>query len=446
MSRAHGTRRKASRAPSIVRKLFLVAAGVLSLVLASGSGYAIYALHSAEGHLVHVDVGPHCQPKGCFQNITPGKCAQKACNFLILGSDSRKGLTKRQQSYYGNSTVVEGQRADTIILVHIDPTIHRTVIVHVPRDLLVDIPGYGQAKINSAFSHGGDVMVQTVEKLTGMQINHYVEINFAGFRSIVDALGGVKICIDKPMIDQLSGLHLTTVGCHTLNGFQALAFVRARHVEGDTIPDFSRISRQQQFMRVIIQKMLSFNAILHFQDLVKAVSNNLVVDKNLKLYDLQDLTRKLSALGQTGVFFRVVPAVPIDINGVSYVQALPQAQQMFDEIRKGGHLSSIGREQLQTNLSPAEIEVKVYDAGSNGQAQKVVSYLQDAGFVVLPVEAAPAGLTTTQIIYSRSNGPEKNVVASYLPTLKLRIGDARVRGSGGQVVVVIGSDFKGLEF
>jgi LCP family protein required for cell wall assembly len=320
------------------------------------------------------------------------------------------------------------------------------VVMHIPRDLLVDIPGYGQAKINSAFSHGADVMVQTVEKLTGMQINHYVAVNFAGFRSIVDALGGVKICIDKPMIDQLSGLHLTKAGCHTLNGFQALAFVRARHVEGDTIPDFSRISRQQQFMRVIIQKLLSFNALLHFRDLISAVSHNLVFDNKLNLYDLQDLTRKLSALGQTGVFFRVVPAVPIDINGVSYVQALPQAQQMFDEIRKGGHLSSIGREQLQTNLSPAEIQVKVYDAGSNGQAQKVVSYLQDAGFVVLPLEDAPPGLTTTQIIYSRTNGAEKNVVSSYLPTLKLRIGDTRVRGSGGQVVVVIGADFKGLEF
>jgi LCP family protein required for cell wall assembly len=441
-------RRKPSRAPSIARKLFLATAGVLSFVLASGSGYAIYALHSAESQLVKRGTGPGCSGPDCLVSVDvkPGQCSKEACNFLILGSDSRKGLTKKQQSYYGNSSIVEGQRADTIILVRIDPRINRTVVVHIPRDLLVDIPGYGQGKINSAFSHGANVMVQTVEQLTGMQINHYVEVNFSGFRSIVDALGGVKICIDKPMIDQLSGLHLTKAGCHNLNGFQALAFVRARHVEGDTIPDFSRISRQQQFMRVIIQKLLSLNAILHFQDLVQAVSDNLVVDDHLKLYDLQDLTRKLSALGQSGVFFRVVPAVPVDINGVSYVQALPQAQQMFDEIRKGGHLSSIGREQLQTNLSPAEIQVKVYDAGSNGQAAKVVSYLQDAGFVVLPLESAPPELTTTQIIYSRSKVGEKNVVSSYLPTLKLHNSDSRVRGSGAQVVVVISPDFKGLEF
>jgi LCP family protein required for cell wall assembly len=438
-------RRKPSRAPSIARKLFLVTAGVLSFVLASGSGYAIYALHSAEQGLVKVDSDAHCTTKNCL-HIDPGQCSQAACNFLILGSDSRKGLTKRQQSYYGNTSIVQGQRADTIILVRIDPKLHRTVVLHIPRDLLVDIPGYGQGKINSAFGHGPDVMIQAVEKLTGMRINHYVEVNFSGFRSIVDALGGVKICIDKPMIDQLSGLHLTKAGCHNLNGFQALAFVRARHVEGDTIPDFSRISRQQQFMRVIIQKLLSINAITHLPDLIKAVSDNLVVDKHLNLYGLQDLTRKLSALGQTGVFFRVVPAIPVDINGVSYVQALPQAQQMFDEIRKGGHLSSIGREQLQTNLSPAEIQVKVYDAGSNGQAAKVVSYLQDAGFVVLPLKSAPPELTTTQIIYSRSKVGEKNVVSSYLPTLKLHNSDSRVRGSAAQVVVVIGPDFKGLEF
>src|SRR2546430_7379391 len=125
-----------------------------------------------------------------------------------------------------------------------------------------------------------------------------------------------------PMIDKLAGLHLPHAGCYDLKGSQALAFVRARHVEGDTIPDFSRISRQQQFMRVVIQKLLSFGVVLHFKSLINAVSHNLVRDDKLNLYELQDLTRKLSGLGQYGVFFRVVPAKPVTIGGVDYVAML----------------------------------------------------------------------------------------------------------------------------
>ena len=99
--------------------------------------------------------------------------------------------------------------------------------------------------------------VQVVEKLFKMPVNHYIEINFQGFINVVNAMGGVSVCIDKPMIDTLSGLNLPHAGCYTLKGAQALAFVRARHVQGDSIPDFSRISRQQQFLRAALQKMQS---------------------------------------------------------------------------------------------------------------------------------------------------------------------------------------------
>jgi len=285
-----------------------------------------------------------------------------------------------------------------------------------------------------------------VEKLTGMRINHFVEVNFTGFERLVSALGGVHICIDKPMEDKLAGLHLPHAGCYDLKGAQALAFVRARHVEGDTIPDFSRISRQQQFMRVVIQKLLSFGVVLHFRSLIDAVQNNLVVDDKLNLYSLQDLTRKLSALGQRGVFFRVVPSVPTQVGGVDYLELLPEAQALFSRIDSGKQLGSLGREAAQTNVSPASVSVRVYDAGSGGQAQKVVTFLEDAGFVVLPMEPAPAGLTKSEIVYRKGFTDEERVVASYLSSLNSLYNYRDAKDSGANVAVVIGSDFKGIEF
>src|SRR5439155_9594340 len=138
------------------------------------------------------------------------------CNFLLLGSDSRAGLgTLAEQT-------VTGQRADTIIVAHVDTEHRHTVVLSIPRDLLVPIPGHGMNKINTAFNYGPDVMVQTVEQLTGLQINHYAEINFTGFQELVDALGGVPVCTKTPLIDQLSHLNLPKAGCYNLHGPQAL--------------------------------------------------------------------------------------------------------------------------------------------------------------------------------------------------------------------------------
>ena len=445
--------RSTSRSP-VRRKIFLVVAGVLSFLLAGGSAFSIATIKYADSQLTKVCAG---DSRGCDEfhggvpnvdNDKPGICSKRQCNFLILGSDSRNGLTKAQQARFGNGQTVQGQRADTIIVVTIDPIRNRTIVLSLPRDLLVDIPGHGENKINSAFGYknGANLMVRTVEKVTGLQINHYVEVNFAGFEGLVSALGGVHICIDQPMEDRLAGLHLPHAGCYDLKGNQALAFVRARHVEGDTIPDFSRIARQQQFMRVVIQKLLSVSAITRLGSLIKAVKNNLVVDNRLNLYDLQGLTRRLSGLGQRGVLFRVLPAEPVTIDGVDYVQMLPQAKGLLASIRNGTRLGSIGLEAPSTKMSPANITVRVYDAGSSGEAQKVVNFLPDAGFVVLPMEPAPTGLKKTEIIFREKTSRQRDVVSSYLKIYSFLNSFRRARDSGADVAIVIGSDFKGIPF
>src|SRR5262245_4977926 len=302
---------------SRTRSVLLVLAGVLALLIATGSGFAISTIRHVEANIRKVDVGAGCTDPDCLSSVTP-ECADKVCNFLILGSDSRKGVPRQ----FGNTQNSPGQRSDTIMVVTVDPHLNRTVVLSIPRDLRVDIPGYGENKINTAFSHphGANLMVRTVESLTGLQINHYVEVNFLGFESLVNALGGVPVCVNRPLHDTLAGLDLPHKGCYNLKGAQALAFVRARHVEGDNIPDFSRISRQQQFMRALISKSLSAGSLFQLPHLIKAVQNNLILDKNLNLYELQDLTRRLADLGQKDVMFRVVPAVPVEIEGIDYLR------------------------------------------------------------------------------------------------------------------------------
>jgi LCP family protein required for cell wall assembly len=422
---------------------FLVAAGILSLLIAAGSGFSIATIQHVDGGLVKLPVpdegdadGSECTEENCLPSVSP-KCVRKACNFLILGSDSREG-------FRGGPIQAEGQRADTIMLVQVDADIDRTVVLSIPRDLRVVIPGHGQNKINTAFQYGPDVMVRTVEHLTGLNVNHYVQVNFLGFQRLVDALGGVPICINKPMVDTLAKLNLRTAGCHTLHGEQALAFVRARHIEGDVIPDFSRISRQQQFLRALLDKVLSVGAIAHLPEFLQAAQDNLVLDENLDLYSLQDLTIELAKVGHEGVQFRIVPSVPLQVNLVDYVQLVqPQANMLFRRMREGRPLGSIGRAAALTPISPANIVIRLFDADSGGKIDEVAEYLGRAGFVVPEVEDAPMGLTDSVILWSTGATREKEVVWSYFSDLSVEFSSRHLER--GEVALVIGPDFQGIE-
>lgn len=421
-------------------RVFLLLASIFAILVSVGSGFGIATIRKVENQVSKKEVGRGCTVPGCLRSVEP-QCIEKACTFLILGSDSRQGLS----GSFGNPTDVPGQRADTIIVVQVDAAHGRTVVLSIPRDLRVPIPGHGENKINTAFGYGADVMVKTVKRLTGLRINHYVQVNFLGFQRLVNALGGVPICIDKPLFDTLSGLHLPHAGCYNLKGAQALAFVRARHIQGDLIPDFSRISRQQQFIRAVIGKTLSLGSLFQLPSLVKAVQKNLVIDENLNLYSLQDLTRKISSLGEEGVTFRVVPALPVDIGGISYVQLVqPQADVLFARIRAGKTLGRLGLESALTPISPANITVRILDAASGGKAAEVMTYLQKAGFVVLVPEAAPPGYTTSVVLWGPGRFRAQEVVTAYLNGLPHKLDGRRTRGV--DVSVVIGPDFQGVDF
>lgn len=425
------------------RIAFLATAGILSLLVAVGSGFAIATIREVDARIPKLAVGPHCHGQQCLPSVDP-ICIRKACTFLVLGSDSRRGLTKKQQKVLGNTRWTSGQRSDTIMVVQVDPQKDRTVVLSIPRDLRVPIPGHGVNKINTAFTYSANLMVRTVEQLTGLHINHYVEVNFIGFERLVNALGGIPVCIDRPLKDKISRLNLPHAGCYNLRGATALALVRARHIEGDNIPDFSRISRQQKFMRALIEKALSIGSVFHLPELIKAVQRNLIVDENMNIYALQDLTKKLGRLGQRHVYFRIVPAVPVQINGVDYLQLLePQASRLFERMRDGQPIGIVGREAPLTPLSPANVTVRVLDANSGGRAAQVVSYLQRAGFVVLPAQQAPPELTRSEILWGHTAAKSKEVVSTYLPSLEVRSEGTHTAGS--IVTVVVAPDFPAIE-
>ena len=364
--------------PALRYRVVVAVLALLSLVVAAGAAYGFGFYKWANGKLI-VYGGP---PKG--PSHIGGPCIEGACNILILGSDSRAGLSKSQQVLFGNTHDVTGHRSDTIMVLHLDPREKKAVVLSFPRDLWVHIPHQGMDKITSAYEGGPDRVAETIEKLSGLRINHLVAVNLAGFEAVVNALGGVPICIDRPMYDQLAGLNLPHAGCYNLKGFQALAFVRARHVQGDCIPDFSRIARQQQFLRAVLAKILSRSELLHAPSLIKAALGHLLVDKGLTLADLIYLTRQLQGVSTGNAIFRAVPGTTKNVSTSVGLQSVvimePVAKQIFNRLRTGRPIGQLGVSLGLTAISPANVQVRVFDDDSGGKAQKVYSLLQRAGF------------------------------------------------------------------
>lgn len=360
-------------------------------------------------------------------------------NVLVLGSDRRSGLSEEDQARFGGPEDVEGERSDTIILMHVDPEQERAVVVHFPRDLRVRIPGHGPDRINAAFELGGpDLVVRTVRRFTGLPIHTYVEVDLAGFQHLVETLGGVRICVDRAMIDELAGLHLPAAGCYDLDGQESLAFVRARHIEGDLIPDFSRITRQQQFMRAMLNRLLSVQSLLD-AELIAEAASNITTDQHISGATFIYLGTELRQLaeedpsGSSALDFRVVPAVP---RGLSYVVATPEASELFRRLRQGRPLGRLGEVLVNTEISEAQIEVVVLDAGDRRAASAVEERLRQAGFIVLGRAAAPARVHESTILFAPGSEERAGVVSGYFPGLPVTKGPPAVLGRAEVAVVV----------
>lgn len=251
----------------------------------------------------------------------PEKTSQ-ALNYLLVGSDTREGLTKEQmrELRVGSTATAAGGRSDTMLLVHISKSRDRVILVSLPRDSLVTLPEHvssanknkivpeSQAKLNAAFAFGGaPLLIRTIEANTNLKIDHYVEISFAGFAGMVDALGGVEVCTKVDIDDPKSHLVLAA-GTHTLGGIEALKYVRTRDFDGRG--DIGRMQRQQQFMSSVLRKATSSGVLLNPIKLVNFINASLAsvtLDSQLNSNDLLELGKQMRNLASGNVRTLTVP-------------------------------------------------------------------------------------------------------------------------------------------
>jgi len=217
--------------------------------------------------------------------------ADSGTTWLLVGSDSRQGLTDEQQSELATGGDLGNGRTDTILLVHV-PGLGSdvpTTMVSIPRDSYLPIPGYGEDKVNAAFSLGGaPLLAQTVEQATGLRLDRYAEIGFDGFATMVDAVGGVTMCPSEPVDDPLAGVDLAA-GCQKLNGRNALGYVRSRATPR---ADLDRMTHQREFMAALMQRATSPAVLLNplrWYPMTHAASGAVTVDSGAHVWDLARL-------------------------------------------------------------------------------------------------------------------------------------------------------------
>jgi LCP family protein required for cell wall assembly len=222
--------------------------------------------------------------------------AGKGTTWLLVGSDSRQGLTPEQQAELTTGDDLGTGRTDTILLVHV-PAIGSstpTTMVSIPRDSYVPIPGNGEDKINAAYTFGGaPLLAQTVEQAAGIRVDHYAEIGFAGFAVLVDAVGGVTMCPTEPISDPLAGIDLPA-GCQKLNGRDALGYVRTRATPR---ADLDRMVNQRQFMSALLHRAASPAVLLNplrWYPMAHAATGALTVNHGDHIWDLARLAWALS--------------------------------------------------------------------------------------------------------------------------------------------------------
>lgn len=319
----------------------------------------------------------------------PAPSAAGVRNILIVGSDVREGMDAATTETLGVGSAKDapGRRSDTMILLHLSPSGPATA-VSVPRDSWVTIPAHRNAtgtsvaaeqhRINAAYAFGGPALaVATVEHNTGVRIDSYLEVNFAAFASLVDALGGIDMCLSEPLYDSKLNFRLPA-GPQTLHGPQALSFVRARYVDGRG--DLGRIERQQQFLSAVAAELgqLNLRQPLAVHRLATATLPHLTADADLSTLDLARLAWTLK--NSPSMQFTTVPLGRVG-NTVEWDPV--KAPALFAQLRDG-------LAEPAGMVVPSQVKVRVLNAsGVTGLAAQAAQTLEQAGFVVVEVGNAP---------------------------------------------------------
>ncbi|WP_344838368.1 LCP family protein [Actinocorallia longicatena] len=382
-----------------------------------------------------------------------------AMNILLMGTDSRAGANTR----YGRE---DGERSDTTILLHLSAGGQRAVAISFPRDSMVQVPDCQVGKktvpggfrmINSAFAYGGATCtVQTVEALTKIRVDHYLKVDFTGFKNIVDALGGVEICAPYPFTDRDSKLTITKSGRQKINGEQALGWVRVRHIGDGT--DIGRIQRQQQFLSSVIKKATSQGVLtnpLKLTKFVNAATKSLSADRGFSGGTIIDLAGKLKGLNLAQIEFKTIPwryALPAerkahkDWNG--RVFWLPQAEDLFTALRQDNKVpapADTPKPAATTATRPipaSKIKVRLYNGTlTSGLAGRAVTTLAAKKYQAsLGSTTTYAGGTLPRTLLRFGPGAKAAAaqVAALLPGTRPK-GDPKL--APGTVYLYLGADF-----
>ncbi|MFI9784921.1 LCP family protein [Kitasatospora sp. NPDC051984] len=431
------------------RRVLTWVAGSLSLVLAAGCGGAFYVYRHFNRNIssVKVQVGDESERP---------QATNDALNLLVIGTDSRVGLGRE----YGD----EGStgHADTTLLFHISKDRSNATVLSIPRDLMVAvpecrsgekrIPGEARAMFNSSLGQDGrdpGCTWKTVEKLTGVRINHFMMVNFEAVKSLSTAVGGVEVCAATAIDDPYSHLKMSA-GRHVVQGEEALAFVRTRHAVG-LGGDLTRIPLQQQFISSMIRKMKSSDTLTSpakLWSLADAATKALTVDSAINdVNRLKDLALDISRVNTGNITFTTVPVLDDPTDSNRLVLKPGDAQQLFAMIAADRSLTEVAQQQASPSPAPTPSQLDADDVkvtvrngtGTPGQAGRAVSVLRAKGFALAAFASNAEVRQASSVSYPAGQEDRARAVAAALglPATAVRAG-----GRDG-VTVLLGADFVG---
>jgi LCP family protein required for cell wall assembly len=400
-------------------------------------------------------------------------------NFLLVGSDSRAGATSSEG--VGTANQVEGARSDTVMVAHIPADRKRVVVVSFPRDLEVDRPACEAwdsktnrytgkqvavakaVKLNTAYEVGGPRCVtKLVQQLSGLRINHFVGIDFQGFKTMVDAVSGVEICVARPIRDDELGVVIPNAGRQTISGDAALSFVRARKVQGELKTDYERIQRQQRFLSALLRRAMSGQVLLDPAKMNRFLNAfaSATFGENISVDQLLPLAQSLQGLDPGRVSFLTMPhqtqeSGTGDSKVFHELPDLGDAKKLFQAIIDGTPLAGEGATPPNGQQAPPAaptgdnsgdggqhpMKIQVLNGGSTKSriATTTADALRKQGFEVVRVDNAPEQVPHTLIRFGAPGQAVARALAAAVPGATLQ----QDPSMGGAVVLTLGPEFDG---
>ena len=384
-------------------------------------------------------------------------------DILLVGTDRRLGLSPAQQrALHVGAGKYGPPRPDSIMLVHLSESAGDVTVVSLPRESYVEIPTHPNAqgvpvdarkdRRNSAYLLGGPpLLVQTVEAATGVHIDHYLEVDFRGFLTMVEALDGVPVCVTKATKDMPSGLSLAA-GTTVVSGREALSYVRAKAVDSE----FGRLSRQQRFLSSIVQKATTTGTLINplaLNSVLDAASSSITTDEGLTRDDMLTLGARLRSVDLSEIVFFTVPIEKpnyrVDIGKAKNQSTMLWSDESKAVFAKLGADEPLLRQPADdgsataVRVAPARVRVKVYNAaGVSGLGKRVADDLAASGYPVIgkPQNAKASGATTTVIEYDPGFDQSLKTLQAAFPGAQTKA----VSGLGNTFVLLVGSDYTGV--